>query len=406
MQRITKTLILKIDPSIETRDRDISDTEIRGFGIRIRPNVDPAFYFRYQSPKTKKIRLLSIGSVKDIELETAREIAREYRGYLAKGTDPQDARRASPKNTTILDLYNRYFNEYVMVKNKPSTQHDVDYLWKRHILPIWKDYAVGSITRADVIKLLDSIKSKTSSNRVRSYLSKAFNMAEVWEMRPDGSNPVRLTIKNKEQSRERLVLPEELQRLWKALDAHEISDHPTVVLVRLILLTGARQGELRMALLEHIDWNRKVLVLPDSKTGKGEIELPDEAIDIIRNAKRTKGCKYVVPAYVKGFMLRSPYTAWDKIRAAAGLPDLRLHDLRHVYGTYAHYAGATQKTLAQLLRHTSFSTTERYIQGFNTERRRAAELTAKTLLGFRDNADLDVRQWVTVPSEITPEPAE
>ena len=87
MQRITKSIIAKIDPTKETRERDIVDAEIRGFGIRIRPNTDPTFYFRYSSPKTKKIRRLSIGSVSGIELDTAREIAREYRGHIAKGMD-------------------------------------------------------------------------------------------------------------------------------------------------------------------------------------------------------------------------------------------------------------------------------------------------------------------------------
>lgn len=379
MQRITKSLLLKIDPSKETRDRDISDAELRGFGVRVRPKTDPTFYFRYQSPRTNKIRMLSLGSVRAIELERAREIAREYRGHLVAGTDPADAKR-SVVGTTFRELYEKYLREYAGKRNKPRTIADVKYLIERFVLPTWGTIPVSALKRGDAFSLIGDIESRTLANRTRSYLSKLFNLAELWELRPDGSNPIRHVPKYPENRRERALLPQELRRLWEALEAHDEKDHPTVVLAKLILLTGARRGELEKARLEDVDWALGILKLPDSKTGKGELELTDPAISVIKTARRASGCPYVIPGYSGRGPIKSPWGAFRRILGTAGISDLRLHDLRHAFGTYAHHAGATQRQIMDLLRHTTYTTSERYVHGFKAARKEASEKTVRSML--------------------------
>jgi len=402
MQRISKSTVSKIDMSKETESRDISDAEIRGFGIRIRPGSSPTFYFRYQSPKFKKIRRISIGSTSHIELETARDIAREYRGHVARGIDPADEKERPSKFLTVADLYDRYWKEHVLVRNKPETQHDVDYLWNKYILPKWSQLSVSAITRGDTISLLASIKSKTVSNRVRSYISKAFNLAEAWELRPNGTNPCRHIPKFRELARDRSVMPEELRRIWHAIERFWIKEHPVAVLSKLMLLTGARRGELQRAKLSDIDWERKVLILPDSKTGKAEIELTDAAIDVIKSAIRHGKSNFIVPGYTPGKPLKSPQGGWVRIRKSAGSPDLRLHDLRHIFGTYAHHAGANQRQIMDLLRHTTFQMSERYVQGFKTARRQGAEKTVNAILGFIGDEDSTVERTKNVASNEAP----
>lgn len=392
MQRISKSTISKISPQDEAKERDIIDAEVRGFGIRVRPKNDPTFYFRYQSPKTGKIRRISIGSCYDVSVDDARKHAQTYRNEILKGFDPSDTRKSQSKKATVNDLLDRFIEEWVSVKNKPEAVKRTRYLWDRFVTPTWGGYPVSLVTRGDAMKLLNGIKSKVLANRTRAALSKAFNLAEIWEIRQDGSNPFRLIEKNKEEARNRAVTPEEIQRLLLALDSHDDSHHHTVILIRLILLTGARGGEIKNALLSDVDWDQKILNIRDSKTGKGTIELTDEALDVIRSAKRSASCKYIVPSYFKGKPLKWPYGSWRAILKTAGLKDLRMHDLRHVFGTYAHIAGANQKQVAELLRHTSLATTERYIQGFKINRRKAAKDTVRTILGFKHDATMDVRE--------------
>ncbi len=116
------------------------------------------------------------------------------------------------------------------------------------------------------------------------------NKCEAWEWREQGTNPCRFVKKFGEQSRERYLSSAELARLGKALRdlVDEGAIWPDVAnLIRLLLLTGARRNEIATCEWDWIDWERRVIFLPDSKTGAKPLFLGDRAIKILDSQKVT-----------------------------------------------------------------------------------------------------------------------
>ena len=355
--RITKSLVSELDRKRPEAERFIFDSEVRGLYLRVRPEGRVAYGFRYQAGD--RTRSLSLGLVTEIELEKVRERARELRELVSRGKDPKEEIERSSKAVTIEEFFQTYLRDYIQARNKPSTQAAQRYLFEKVLLP-----KIGH-----------------------------FKLAEVWEYRAEHTNPVRMIQKHKEKPRDRVLMPEEISSLLAALRSYEEKDPRLTTLIRLLLLTGCRLGEIQFAKLENVDKVRRILTLPDSKSGAATVELPDEALEIIEKIPRTSLDRvWLVPGYIPGQPIRSPYSGWKKIRELAKLKDLHIHDLRHVFGTYSHALGADQSTIKLILRHTSFATSERYIHGFKTQRRRMVEKTARTLLEFEANPAFDVHE--------------
>lgn len=377
-ERITRKLIEIAHAAIE-RERIIFDTEVRGFGIRLRPGVEPSYFFRYSTGAGAKAKV-PIGLASDLKPEEAREAARALRRAVLGGEDPRSARMQARAIPTLRELRDRYLSEWAAVEKKPSSQRSDAQLWDRNLTPILGSIRVDRITEADLLRLKAKMKDRPgAANRTLALLSKALQLCEVWGYRPKRSNPCYGFKRFDEEPREMILSPEQLAQLDEVLEI-EAPARPWIAhLVRLLLFTGARLSEITRARITDVDFARKVLVLPDSKTGRGEIQLPELALEEIRSIERPAGCPWLIPGERPGRPICSPYASWGRIRTAAGIPACRLHDLRHCFGSYSHRAGASQRTIAKLLRHRVLATTERYIQGFDKDRQEAADRTAEAL---------------------------
>ena len=130
---------------------------------------------------------------------------------------------------------------------------------------------VTDIQRSDIAALHhDMRKTPYQANRTLGVLSKMFNMAEVWGLRPDGSNPCLHVKRFREEKRERFLSAEEFQRLGKVLDdilEDGSETRSAVAVIRLLMLTGCRLSEIQKLRWEHVDLQAGELNLPDTKTG-------------------------------------------------------------------------------------------------------------------------------------------
>ncbi len=382
MTQLTKRAIETVKPS--AKDTILWDRELRGFGCKVTPRGKRT-YFLYYRTKDGQQRRPSIGIHGAITCAQARETARAWLAEVATGGDPSATRKAKKKAPTIADLAERYMAEHAPRKKSRSAEND-ERLWRLHILPALGKKKVVAVTRENVARLHGAMRSNpVNANRTASLLSKAFNLAEIWGWRPDGSNPCRHVQKFPEKSRERYLTPDELRRLGGVLAEvkREAWDTPSIVpLIRLLILTGCRLREIMTARWEWVDLEARTLRLPESKTGEKGFLLTAAVIAVLSKIERVDGNPYIIAGKMKGGHLVNPTKPWHRIRARADLPNLRLHDLRHTFASAGAGSGLSLPIIGALLHHTQASTTDRYLHLYDDPLRRAAETTASTLDGW------------------------
>ena len=200
MAKLTKRVVENVRPQLS--DVIVWDSELPGFGCKITPSGRRVYILYYRNCFRQQ-RKPSIGVHGAITCEEARKTAREWLAQVSAGKDPLAARQAMAKAPNVADLAKRYMREHAHRKKPSSAENDERYL-RLYILPALGPKKVASISRVDVGRLLNTFQEKpVTGNRVLALLSKAFNLAEIWGWRPDGSNPCRHVQKFPEQSRER-----------------------------------------------------------------------------------------------------------------------------------------------------------------------------------------------------------
>jgi integrase len=216
------------------------------------------------------------------------------------------------------------------------------------------------------------------------------NLAERWGLRPDASNPCRHVERYKERKRERFLSPAELARLGDALAEMERdgSETPSVVAaVRLLVFTGARRGEIVELRWEWVDFERACLRLPDSKTGAKAIPLSAPALQVLARLERRSPWVLPTAAGDGPVSLSKP---WERARRHAGLPGVRLHDLRHTFASILASSGTSLIVIGRVLGHTVPATTARYAHLSDDPVREAAEAAgARLAAAMRGEAKAD-----------------
>jgi integrase len=339
------------------------DTELKGFGVRAQRGGAKSYILHYRCGvgRNAPIRKLTIGRHgSPWTPEMARSEAKCLLGAIENGADPAADKSARKEAATIADLAGRYIAEHVDAKRKHSTAIEYRRLLDKIILPELGKRKVGDITRADVAKLHHANRAGPyQANRIVAILSKMFNLAERWGLRPDGSNPCRHVEKFPERKRERMLSPAELARLGDALAAYDGSPY-VIAAVKVLVFTGARLGEVLGLRWEWIDFERGEVRLPDSKTGAKTLHLPPPALTVLAELPRLDSNPYVIAGRKKGAALVNLEKPWRVIRAAAGLDDVRLHDLRHAFASVAASSGMGLPIIGKILGHTQAATTARY----------------------------------------------
>ena len=370
--RITKTVATTTKVTIWC-DR------LPGFGVRVSPSGSRSYVIRYRTAAGTE-RLLTIGKVEVFHPDEAREMARDKFKAVSQGIDPKAERDKVRVAPTVEDLGKRFIAEHAN-KKRASTAVNYELAFRLHINPRLGKQKVRDVSDEDVERLhREMMETPIAANRTVAALSKAFTLAERWKWRDRGTNPCEFVEDYPEEARQRILDAEEITRLWEVLDRWDASI-PIAPLVKLLILTGCRTGEWRLALWSWIDLTAGTLSLPDraSKTGQRVVSLAPEVVSLLDALPRAS--VFVLPGKTGGPM-SGHQKAWRAIRKAAGLSDLRIHDLRHTFGSWAHRNGMSQKAVADLLGHKQLSTTDRYITGIGSEAHRNATIVAGAIFGM------------------------
>jgi integrase len=360
--KITKRSVdaLKLADRVETV---FWDPELKGFGVRMQRGGVKSYILHYRAGHGRgaPLRKLTIGRHgSPWTPKTARDEAKRLLGLVAHGVDPAADKMARKQAPTMAELAERFLAEHVEAKRKASTAIEYRRLLDKIILPALGKRKVADVTRADVTKLHHANRAAPyQANRVLAVLSKLFNLAERWGLRPDHSNPCRHIEKFDERKRERMLSPAELARLGDTLGTYDGSPY-TVAAVKLLVFTGARLGEVLGLRWEWIDFERAEARLPDSKSGAKTLHLPPPALAVLGELPRLDGNPHVIAGAKEGAALVNLEKPWRAIRRMAELEDVRLHDLRHAFASIAASSGMSLPIIGKMLGHTQPQTTQRY----------------------------------------------
>lgn len=262
--RVTKAAIDKLAPY-----EIIRDTDIKGFGVR--RQAGPPSYFLLKRVEGR-LRWMTIGiHGQPWTPETARKEAYRLLGAIAGGSNPATLKQERLDNPTLSDAAEQFLQDHGP-KLKPNTRTKYEILLRLHIKPALGARRLVDIKRPDVLRFHSKLSAKASTaNYGVAIISKIMSWAEEHGYRAERSNPCLAISKYKETKRQRYLRSEELERLGRTLgtfEALQLESLSVIAAIRLLVLTGARVGEILTLKWSFVDTERRILLLPDSKTGQ------------------------------------------------------------------------------------------------------------------------------------------
>ena len=347
-------------------DQYVFDTQVPGLFVRVTPAGLKLFSVQARFHGQK--RRVTIGRFPETSLSDARTEARNMIVAIKAGVDPKvekAARKAAQEAgaVTVASFSARWLHEHVRLKLKPRTADDYVRLINGKIKPALGHLLVGKVTKEHVAAFHASMaKTPRRANYAAAVFRSLMTYAEDLGLRPPMSNPCRRLKLYREGKRERFLSESEIARAAEAIATAEREGKIGIygaAGLRLALLTGARSGEICAARWEHVDWQRKLIRLPDSKTNdQRSIYLSDAALEVLRTLPRTSD--YVIAGGKTGQPYASLSGTWILVRRYASLEDVRLHDLRHSFASLAAARGVSLPMIGKLLGHKTPLTTARY----------------------------------------------
>ncbi len=353
--------------------REVRDGKLRGFGVRVSPSGRKQFFIHCQHRGERIWKI--VGDAGSMSVMAARASAAEMITAIRRGEEAPLA----PGEAFFEAVADTTFRRHERVWKPGTLNVNRGYL-RKQLLPHFAGRPIAAIDRQEVRHWFARLRvTPVAADRSMPILSVIMREAEAMGLRPEGSNPCRGIKRYRRKGRERFLSDEEIRRLSARLTAHEARWPQQVAVIRLLLLTGCRKGEILT--LQWADYREGRLFLRDSKTGPRTVWLSAPARAVLDGLER-KG-RWMFPAS-KGDRPRSATWLdcfWHEVRAEAALEDVHLHDLRHTVASLALRQGETVLAIGRLLGHRKAETTLKYTHTADAMIMAAAETIGAALGG-------------------------
>lgn len=400
--QITKRLLDSLKPG--DGEYFVWDGSLAGFGVRVQSTGARSYVVKYRagSGRGAPTRRLTLGKVGTLTPDEARTLAKKMLGSVAHGADPAAQRAADKRASTLAEVAEQFLTEHVAAKRSASSAGSYRDLLERLVFPELGKRKADKVTSAEIHRLHSKhAHTPYQANRMLRVLSSLFTFAGKAHVVPIGFNPCRGIEYFPEEGRERYLTTSELAQIGEAIREAETIGLPYTVdaakpkakhapkeanrrtiigphaaaALRLLIFTGARLREILHLKWEHIDFERGLLLLPTSKTGKKTIVLNAPALAIFNSLPRVG--LYVIAGASAGTRNDRPRSdlkkPWKAIARRVGLEDVRIHDLRHTHASVGAGMGLGLPIIGKLLGHTQSATTQRYAHLDNDPLKKASE---------------------------------
>ena len=353
------------------------DRRLPGFGVRVYATGARVYIAQARGPEGTRRTTLGRHGV----LGAGEARRKAERAILRIRTGEYRARQGAA-GPTVAEAAQRYMDDYVAVRCKPSTARIRRAALRRHILPQFGRKSLADVRPEEILALHESLVGTPGlANIAIETLSQVFGKAELWGLVPVSTNPCGVVRKYPTGKPERFLTDVELRRIGRVLDEAERTggvSPEAVAAIRLLMLTGCRTSEILTLRWKEVDLKARELRLREAKTGPRTVPLSPSAVAVLRGlAGNPHG--WVIPGRKPGTHISSVGNAWRLLRARADLDDVRLHDLRHSYASRALAMGESLPMIGKLLGHRRIESTARYAHLSRGAVREAAARVARSL---------------------------
>lgn len=366
-QKLNPTFVNSLEP--REKDYTVYDTEVPGFHVKVTPRGKKVYYLWYRT-RDRRAGKYCLGEHGVLTPHQAREMARKLSAEIRGGADPARKLTEQKAAPTVKEACSR-FREWLAAHRKPSTVKEYGRILDKWVIPLWGSMKLHGLSLERIEEQHQKMATTPyEANRLLAVLSSVMGRAMAWKLLPKGGNICADIERYPETSRGTVLNSEQMQALGTALRelaAFEPSRQAAHILF-LLLFTGCRRGEVLTMKWEFIDLEHGVIRFPDTKTGQRTHTLGRGAIALLSTISPAKNSPFVFPSPMdasKPYSGNSLSGVWNRVREQAGLPHIRIHDLRHNRGSWGAKNHLGGFTLQQMLGHKTMATTQRYLHAFD-----------------------------------------
>ncbi|HEY4748943.1 MAG TPA: site-specific integrase [Steroidobacteraceae bacterium] len=347
-----------------------------GFGFRVTVNGARTYVVRYRVKGSRRQRIFKLGSSTVLSFTDAFKRAREVLREAERGVD-WFAQVKRERSVTVADVWKHYEQEHLATDNvSAGSRANARALWRLHSEREFKSWALVDLKREDVRRWHNKLaagkrgqKHDHNANRALQNLRAAWNFGVANGRIPRAlDNPFASIKLHPEHPRQTILEPHQFAAFANAVNG--LNDPYARAYVWLLFHTGCRRTELLKLALADVELLPKrghesrsgTITLRHVKRGESrKVALCAPAVELLEGLPPIKGNAYVFCGTREGTHL-DPKDHWERVRKAAGLKELRLHDLRRTFGSWLGASGVSTKLIGTVLGHRTDITSRVYVQ--------------------------------------------